>query len=412
MAVRVMFITQWCDPEPTIKCLAFARELTLHGFEVEIVTGFPNYPGGRIYEGFAVRWLQRDTVDGIAIARVAMYPSHDRSAVGRVLNYVTFACSALVYALLGAKRADVIYAYHPPLTVGVVAVIVRFFRRIPVVYDVQDMWPDTLRATAMVSNELLLRTVGRVCEWVYRHVDQLVVLSPGFKESLVRQGVSASRIEIIYNWCDESSLALPATSTRNAAPAGHFRILFAGTMGKAQGLDSVLEAAALLQRRGAGIHLVFMGGGIEKERLEGLAADLRLSNVSFLPPVPMRKVRAALEEADALLVHLRRDPLFAITIPSKTQAYMLAGKPILMAVPGDATDLIQVSGCGVVAEAENPGSIAAAAMELAAIDPRERLLMGQRGRRYYEEHLSLSAGTAAFAQIFRQLVAPAGAAAV
>ena len=144
MARRILLITQWFDPEPTFKGIVFARELVRQGFEVEVLTGFPNYPSGKIYPGYQLRWLQRETIDGVQVTRVPLYPSHDNSAIRRVANYTSFAAAALVYGLFGAKRADVIYAYQPPLTVGVTAALLRLLRRIPVVYDIQDMWPDTL----------------------------------------------------------------------------------------------------------------------------------------------------------------------------------------------------------------------------------------------------------------------------
>ena len=127
MATRVLLFTQWFDPEPTFKGLVFARELVRQGFEVEVLTGFPNYPGGKVYPGYKIKWLQRETIDGVAITRVPLYPSHDTSALGRVFNYLSFSFSALLYGLFKAKKPDVIYAYHPPLTTGITAVLLRFF---------------------------------------------------------------------------------------------------------------------------------------------------------------------------------------------------------------------------------------------------------------------------------------------
>ncbi|MNE41437.1 putative glycosyl transferase [compost metagenome] len=161
MATRVLLLTQWFDPEPTFKGLVFARELVAQGFEVEVVTGFPNYPGGKLYPGYRIKLIQREVIDGVTVTRLPLYPSHGQSGIGRVLNYISFAASSLLYGLFGAKKPDVIYAYHPPLTVGIAAAFIRLLRRVPVVYDIQDMWPDTLRATGMFSNEKALRIVAR-----------------------------------------------------------------------------------------------------------------------------------------------------------------------------------------------------------------------------------------------------------
>jgi len=404
MTVRVLLLTQWFDPEPTFKGLVFARELVRQGFEVEVVTGFPNYPGGKLYPGYRVKLLQREFIDGVHVTRVPLYPSHDHGAIKRVLNYVSFAAALLFYGLFGAKRADVIYAYHPPLTVGIAAALIRFFRRIPVVYDIQDMWPDTLRATGMFSNEKALGVVGKVCQWVYRKVDHLVVLSPGFKRLLIERGVHESKIDVIYNWCAEDSLAAPQGKLPGAfASADQFTILFAGNMGKAQALNAVLEAAELLQSQGAQLRFIFLGGGLEVEHLKQQAREKSLRNVEFIPPVPMTEVGSYLAAADALLVHLKKDLLFKITIPSKTQAYMAVGKPILMAVDGDAADLIRESGCGQIAESENPQAIADAALALMKTSPAEREAMARNAQNFYQEKLSLKAGTDRFGTLFRQL---------
>ncbi len=402
MAIRVLLLTQWFDPEPTFKGLVFARELVRQGFEVEVLTGFPNYPGGKVYPGYKIKLLQRELSDGVQVTRVPLYPNHGQSAVKRILNYASFAASALVYGLFVAKRADVIYAYHPPLTVGITASLIRMFRRIPVVYDIQDMWPDTLRATGMIDNPRALNMVETVCQWVYRRVDHIVVLSPGFKRLLIQRGVPAPKVEVIYNWADEAALAAPQGQLPADFPGvERFRILFAGNMGKAQALDTVLDAAALLQAHGSRVCFVMLGGGVEVSRLKLRAAELKLQNLIFLPPVPMAEVGTLLHAADALLVHLRKDPLFEITIPSKTQAYMTVGKPLLMAVNGDAADLVLQSGGGVVAESENAEALARAAEGLAALAPEQLRIMGQRAEHYYQEHLALAVGVAKFGEIFK-----------
>ena len=404
MATRVLLITQWFDPEPTFKGLVFARELVNQGFDVEVLTGFPNYPGGKVYPGYSIKLLQREVIDGVEITRVPLYPNHDQSAIKRVLNYASFAASVLFYGLLMARRADVIYAYQPPLTVGISATLIRLLRRMPVVLDIQDMWPDTLRATGMVSSPIALNTVAAVCRWVYRHVDRVVVLSPGFKQLLMERGVPASKVDIIYNWADEKSLATPAGFLPAAFPGPEqFRIVFAGNMGKAQALDVVLDAAVLLRGRSSRVCFVMVGGGVEVSRLQRRAIELQLANVVFLPPVPMAEIGTLLKAADALLVHLSRDPLFKITIPSKTQAYMTMGKPLLMAVEGDAANLVSMSGGGVTAESENAESLAIAAESLEKLSVAECIAMGKNAQAYYFEHLALTIGVGKFGKIFQEL---------
>ena len=361
--MRILMLSQFFAPEPHFKGLPFARELCRRGHEVEVLTGYPNYPGGRLYPGYRIRPWRREIMDGIAINRVALYPSHDQSAVRRVANYASFALSASAVGPFLVKKPDVVYVYHPPATVGLPAMVLRALRGCPLVYDIQDLWPDTVVSSRMMSDRWLMAALERWCRLVYSQVDRIVVLSPGFRETLVRRGVAAEKIDVIYNWADETGLRLTAgKGDRSHLPqrpfgcfaqmaplpfaglAGRFNVVFAGTMGFVQKLDTVLEAARICAATVPDAQFVFVGGGVEKARLEQRAGELRLPNTLFLPRQPMEAVGAILSRADVLLVHLQDDPLFRITIPSKTQAYLAMGRPILMAVAGDAANLIEQSG--------------------------------------------------------------------
>lgn len=398
---RLMLITQWFDPEPTFKGLVFARGLQRRGFDVEVVTGFPNYPGGKVYGGYKIRAIQREVIDEINITRLPLYPSHDKSSIGRVLNYVSFGISCIVYLALFARRSDVTYVYHPPLTVGFAAALAKLVRRFPMVIDIQDMWPDTLRATGMINNNFLLAIVSRFCNWVYRRADHIVVLSPGFRHLLIGRGVAEDKISIIYNWADEKSIA----NVGNKRPvmmqeSGKFRLLFAGNMGQAQGLDNVLEAAIIVANVKPAVEFCFLGGGLALPHLKKRCVAEGISNVRFLPQVPMHEVGDYLAAADCLLVHLRSDPLFTITIPSKTQAYLAAGKPVIMNVPGDAATLIRDSKSGLIIPAEDPQSLADAVIEMANKNLQELSAMGSAGREFYYENLSLEKGLNSFVKVF------------
>jgi glycosyltransferase involved in cell wall biosynthesis len=404
--MRILMLTQWFDPEPTFKGLSFAKELARRGHEVEVLTGVPNYPGGRVYEGYRVR-LQREIMDGIPVIRVPLYPNHDQSAFKRILNYGSFSLSAALFGAFLVKPADVMYVYHPPATVGFPAAVIGRLRSIPIVYDIQDLWPDTLAATGMVGNKTILKIVDNWCNFVYRQADRIVVLSPGFKGKLESRGVSGYKIDVIYNWCTEDQLISGKTKGELAEKFGladKFNVIFAGTMGKAQSLDAVLDAANLVAEENPDIQFVFIGGGVEVERLKNRAAKENLRNVMFLPRMPMGEIGAVLQLADVLLVHLRDDPLFRITIPSKTQAYLAAGKPIVMGVDGDASNLIEQAGAGVSCTPESSESIAAAVITLFSLSPEERDAMGKRGNDYYKQKLSLSAGVDKFENVFRAVV--------
>ena len=402
--MKILLLTQWFDPEPTFKGLAFAKELKRQGHEVQVLTGFPNYPGGKIYDGYKLKLCQREEIEGISILRVALYPNHDSSALKRIFNYISFAFMAILFGIFATKKADVIYAYHPPLTVGIAAIFIKFFRRTPIVYDIQDMWPDTLKATGMLNNNKILNVIGSVCKLVYRSVDHIVVLCPGFKKMLIERTVSEHKISIIYNWCDEQGLtqAQPAKVEYQQLMQNRFNIVFAGNMGKAQALDTILDVAKKIQNI-QDLQFVFVGGGTETERLKQRLTTENISNTVFIPRMPMAEVGGILKLSNLLLVHLKKDPLFEITVPSKTQAYMAMGKPVLMAVAGDAADLVRRAECGCVAISEDVESIQQAILKIYHLSASEQLQMGLNARNYYLQKLSLEIGVRQFVEVFEKV---------
>jgi colanic acid biosynthesis glycosyl transferase WcaI len=409
--MKILIVTQWFDPEPTIKGLAFARALVDRGHHVEVLTGFPNYPGGRLYPGYRVMLRQRESMDGIRVTRVPLYPSHDGSAIKRVGNYVSFALAAAAVGAYSVQRPDVAYVYHPPATIAFPAIALKAIRGVPFVLDIQDLWPDTLAATGMVTSPSVLRAVALGCRIGYRSAARIAVLSPGFKRALIDRGVPAEKIEVIYNWCHESAITQTNAEVpilREAGVEGRFNVVFAGTMGHAQALSSVLHAAKLVAAQAPRVQFVFVGGGVEVAALKAETAAMALPNVKFLPVRPALEVAPLLSAADVLLVHLRDDPLFSITIPSKTQAYMAAGRPIVMAVRGDAADLVKEARAGVCITPEDPVALANAVCELSAFSPERLSAIGERGRAFYVRHLSRETGTARFEAVFRSVVADVG----
>ena len=403
--MKILMLTQWFQPEPTFKGLPLARALRDRGHEVEVLTGFPNYPGGKVYPGYRVRPWSRETMDGIRVNRVALYPSHDRNTVSRVLNYLSFgATSALVGPWL-VRKPDAIHVFNL-VTLDVAWRMVRFLKGARVVLDVQDMWPESLAASGMMNDRLLLSVVDRWCRAAYRHANRIIALSPGFKKKLATRGVPEDRIEVVYNWCDESSLDLREPDqavARELGFADRFNIVFAGTMGLVQGLDTVIEAARRLRVRAPDVLFTFIGGGIEVDRLKQTSSGL--PNVQFLPFRPMSGMGAVLANADALLVHLKADPLFEITIPSKIQTYMYAGKPILCGVKGDAADLVCRAGAGLPFTPEDPEALAEAVLVLRDLDADRLRLMGDNGRAFYREHLAMEQGVRRMEQVFEGAVA-------
>ncbi|SMC42489.1 Glycosyltransferase involved in cell wall bisynthesis [Desulfocicer vacuolatum DSM 3385] len=403
--MRILILSQWCQPEPFFKGIPFAKALQARGHEVEILTGFPNYPNGKIYPGYKVRLFHREVIDSIPVNRVALYPSHNHSGFHRILNYMSFAVSAALIGPLLVKKPDVIYAYNL-ITLDWAAWLLKKIHGCPVVLDIQDLWPDSVIDSGMMRKSNLMHLLSFWCNNVYRRASHLTTLSPGFKNELVKRGVPKNNVSVIYNWCDETNI-----NTSSSIPSklnklkkeNPFIVMFAGTMGVMQGLDTVLDAAENLLKIEPQIKFVLVGGGIECERMEESATRRNLENVVFLERQPPEKINALFQMADVLLVHLKDIPLFQITIPSKIQAYMAAGKPILLGVKGDSADIVRESEAGVMFTPESPESMLDGILELYNMTETERKRMGLKGSQYYRENLSMNAGVKKFEKIFHEL---------
>lgn len=391
--MRIHLLSQWYTPEPDIRIHPLARELTARGHDVTVITGFPNYPSGRVHPGYRMRWRQWEERDGVRILRLPLYPDHSRSNIKRVLNFMSFAAAASTLGALLCGPADVLWAYHPPLTTAIPAWLIARLRRVPFIYEVQDMWPETLAATGMLPSPRIGKWVGRAANFVYREAAAVSVISPGFKRNLVGKGVPADKIHVIPNWADEDMYQPVPRDEQLAARhgmAGHFNIVFGGNMGAAQALDNVLRAATLL-RDLPDVRFVLIGDGVDETSLRRTVADQGITNVTFIGRQPMTEMPRFFALADALLVHLNRDPLFEITIPGKTVAYLACGRPIICAVAGDAADVVTSAAAGLVCPPEDAEALAAAVRELRAMPAGQREQMGQSGRRAFLAHFTREA---------------------
>ena len=400
---RIILLMQFYDPEPAYKGQAFAEAIAKAGYEVEVVTGFPNYPGGKIYDGYRMRPIKKYQENGVTITRLALYPSHGKNKIGRVLNYVSFMLSAFFYLTIFARRANLVYAYHPPLTVGLAAAAASVFRRNPVVVDIHDLWPDTLPATGMISNQRILKAVEMACHWMYRRVHHIILHSHGFREELLKRGVPPEKMTTVIGWTHEPAQSANRLTTPKSMKDTHgIKVLYAGNIGPAQALDSVLNAAHILQSEGQSQVATFyiIGSGLAREELMAKADSLALTNMVFLPQVPPSEIGDFLAAADVLLVHLRDTPLFSLNIPSKVQTYMLAAKPILIGVRGEAAHLIHNAKAGVCVSPENPREIANAVISLSSMSMDARKQLGENGRAFYWRTLCMAKGIVKFVDVF------------
>lgn len=387
--MRILYLTQWFDPEPAFKGAAFARALVDAGNDVRVVTGFPNYPGGKLYPGYRIRPFAHETIDGVSVLRLPLWPSHDRSRIGRSLNYLSFFLSALVYCLLRVRRYDIAYVYHPPLTPALAAALAGMVHRTPFIIDIQDMWPDTVAVSGM-GNDRILAILNRLCQFVYRRAAHILCQSDGMVKMLVERGVPESKLTCIYNWSNYRPAAdgVPGFSESFASAfKGRVNLVYGGNIGQAQALEHLVKAAIDAQRDVPELRLHIVGHGIERDRIAALAASAP-DTVRLYDRVPRQTMDRIFECADILALHLKDDPLFKYTIPSKLQHYLSIGKPIVAGIGGEAAEILHKSAAARVSSPCDVGALARNIVEVARMDAAERAAMSMASVRYYNEHMN------------------------
>lgn len=407
--MRIAMLSQWYDPERGAAMTpgAIARSLRSLGDTVDVVTGFPNYPEGEIYPGYRMRPYQREVMEDVTVHRVPLYMSHDANARRRALNYLSYAVSASVFATLKLRRVDAALVHSSPATAAIPAMVRRLVRRTPYVVHIQDLWPDTVTASGFLGaqrSSRVERILHRFCDRVYRHASAIAVTSPGMADRIAARGVPRTKIAFAPNWADERYFHPVADREVKAHLLGEHRpfvAMYAGAMGDVQALETVIEAAHLLRGR-TDIDFVLVGGGVAESALRERAESLALDNVRFVPRQPAESMSMVLAAGDVQIISLRDLPLFRSTLPSKLQATLAAGRPIICAVGGDAARVVEDAQAGIAVNPEDPQQLADAVASVADMRAEDREAMGARGRRYYESHLSEERGAATLHDLLEQ----------
>jgi len=392
--MRLLILSQNYEPEPIPKTSDLAKAFHKRGHSVSVITGFPNYPTGKLYPGYKLSLLKNKQFEGVNLTRTFVYPYHGKSAVGRIINYASFMLTAPL-GLLTCGPVDVIYVWHPPLTIGIAAWIIARIRGVPFVYDVQDIWPEVLILSGMLKHGLFSDLLARLEKFVYRQADRIFTVTDGARENLIGKGALPEKVMVMPHWMDENLFEsvddTDVTELRQELGFDRkFVVLFAGNFGLVQGLDTVIKAAESLQEN-ENILIMFVGDGVDKQRLVNLVDSKDLNQrVKFISRQPMERMPVFMAASDALLVHLKKSPISEYIIPTKTMAYLAAGKPIVMATEGASADIVQKSGAGLIVAPDQPLALADAIMELESLPEEERISMGRVGREYFLMNYSKS----------------------
>ena len=392
--MQVLYVSQYYPPEacaPAARVDGFTREWARNGADVGVLTGFPNHPEGILHRDYQRPWrrgFMREERDGVKVYRTWLYPSANRKLWGRGLNFTSFAVSAAAAGPWVAPRNGVVIATSPQILVGVSGWAVGTLRFLPWVFEVRDLWPESLVGVGQASaDSLLYRSVARVAKFLYRHATHIVVDGEWKRRHLIHQGVEENRITVIRNGIEDDFCPDPTSSSALSARLevrkelglrDEFILLYAGTLGMAHGLETILHAAERLRDR-HDIKFILLGAGAERAQLCQLLEGLRLANVRLLEKQPRERIPASLAAADACLVPLRNKAVFKSAIPSKMFEAMAAGRPVILSVEGEAKEILLSSQAGLAIPPENPGAMVDAILKLRN-EPSLCQFLGRNGR--------------------------------
>lgn len=387
MKITLLSLYYWPEPAGIAPlAAALAEGLAARGHEVSVVTGFPNYPARRVAQEYRGRLFARERIRGVRVFRTWVHVSSERNGILKILNHASFTASC-VAGILSAGRPDLIATFSPPLTLAVPAMAASWAWGVPHVFCVQDLLPEAAVTLGLLKNSRLIAAMERLELAAYRNASRVVVISDGFRRNLLGKGVSEGKIDLVYNWVDTDRVR-PSPRENGWRHAlglnGDPVVLYSGNMGFSQGLDRVVDAAALLARER--VKFVFVGDGTQRERLEARVRETCATNARILPIVPQERWPEALAAADLLLVSQKGNVL-DINLPSKIPSYLAAGRPMIAAVNphGDAARIARECGGAVWVPPEDPAALAAAVRCLLA-DPVRREAMSRAARAYAERH--------------------------
>jgi colanic acid biosynthesis glycosyl transferase WcaI len=387
--MEILIITQYFWPENfPINDLVFG--LQERGHRVTVLTGIPNYPDGRLFSDYGFFKNRRQDYHGVQVVRVPLVSRGKGGGLRLALNYFSFAlCASILAPLLCRDTYDLIFVYEPsPITVGLPALVLKRLKSAPILFWMQDLWPESLSATGAVKSKRLLKLVARLVRFIYHGCDRILVQSRAFSSQIESFGVKPERIFYYPNSAEEyyrpTKLKTDAPE-RSLMPAG-FRVMFAGNIGAAQDFATILKAAEKLKGY-QDIHWVIIGDGRMRPWVETQVRERGLmENMHLLGRHPVQVMPRYFALADALLVTLRKDPVFELTIPSKVQPYLACAKPIIAALDGEGARIIKEAEAGVACPSSDPEALSEAVLALYSMSQKEREAMGLRGRDYFEKH--------------------------
>jgi len=405
--MKFLIFSQHFPPETVAtgrRALDLAEALASRGHQVTVITGVPNHPSSLNRPFCESPPIEEMAQAGYRVLRVPVFRSEDPRTRNRIFTYATFALAS-AWAGVRQEAPDAIVAISP-LPTGLAAMLVHWRHRKPLIFDLQDIWPDSALAVGVVQSSLVLRVLRQAERFFYRRCALIVCITQGFRRYLLGLGVAPDRLAVIHNGVDWKVFADAAADQdfrQSHYSDGKFVVGYAGNIGLAQGLDTLLDAAELLQDEP--VKFLMVGEGTDKTRLQTMVRIRGITNVKFLEGVPRKRVPAVLAACDSLLLMLRNDPLFEITVPSKLYEYMAAGKPVICSVGGEAATLVEKFHCGISVLPSDGTALAGAIRKLRA-DPALCREMGERGKRCARETFPCDLMMARYEELIELIACP------
>lgn len=409
--MNLLYISQYFPPEmgaPSARGSELARHWARAGHQVSVLTGFPNHPTGVVpaeWRSRLRRLTYHEKVGHVDVYRTWLWPLPNGKAHERMRNYASFCLSAALRGMT-MQRPDVIIASSPQLLVGLSGWWLAFTRQIPFVFEVRDLWPESLAAVGVGGeNSLLHDALAAIAGFLYRSADRIVVVTPAFKDYLIhRWRVPAAKIEVVENGVETDLFApdsVAAAGRRKELNAeSRFLVCYIGTMGMAHGLEALLDAAASLQSKAPHVLFLLVGEGSEKERIKSVAQCRGLANVQFLDQQPREKIPSFISASDLCLVLLKKSDVFKTVIPTKMLEFMSCARPVILGVEGQARQILEDAGAGLAIEPENADALAAAITQLDHNREQAKML-GEQGRAYILQNFSRASTAEKYITVLR-----------
>lgn len=386
--MHILIITQYFWPE-SFRNNDLVAGLKEKGHEVTVLTGKPNYPGGKFFPGYSFFNKSIEEYKGVKVVRVPLIPRGKGGTIRLIINYLSFMfCASMLGPFLCREQYDLIFFSLSPFTEGIPAIIFKRIKRAPTVYWVQDIWPESLSATGAIRSTYLLKMVGFLIRNIYRKCDMVLMQSRVFSSYIEREGIAKERIRYFPNGAEElyRKVTLPPDAPEHSQMPAGFRIVFAGNIGAAQDFETILSAAEKVKEYGD-IHWVIIGDGRMKPWVEEQVAARNLSKTfHLLGRYPVEDMPRFFSLADAMLVTLKKEPIFALTIPGKVQSYLACARPIVAALDGEGARVVEEAGAGLTCPAESPDKLAQTVLKLYHMPSSERERMAEKGREYFESN--------------------------